>query len=116
MCIQKTVLHLSQQNETITLKTNIMKTLIISAALILVSLTSFGQNKKCVNDLTRGQKIVSIEMNVTCGKTGKTGMYIYFKAKNTHGFNPLKDRKLVLNQSVSSLKNTIEYQDYLRSI
>lgn len=91
-----------------------MKTLIISVAFILVSLSSFGQSK--INDVPQTKNIVSIQYGITCGKTGKPAVYVYFKEKTSKGFNPKTDREIVYTQNLAELQNTVQYQVYIKSI
>lgn len=107
---------MSQQNETITLKTNIMKTLIISLALLSVSFSSFATEKNTINDVPQTKTIVSIEYGVTCGKTGKSAVYVYHKAKTAANFNPATDREIVYTQNLAALQNTVQYQNYIKSL
>jgi len=89
-----------------------MKNFILTFALIIISLNVFGQSK--TNDMPRTKNIVSIEYGVTCGKTGKSAVYVYFKEKTSQGFNVKKDRKTFYNCQLSALRKTVEYQSYLR--
>lgn len=91
-----------------------MKTLILTFALIIISLNSFGQSK--INDVPRTKKITSIQYGVTCGKTGKSAIYVYHKEKTAKGFNPKTDREIVYVENISNLQRTVEYQYYLRNI
>lgn len=85
---------------------------LITFALIIISLNVFGQSK--INDVPRTKNIVSIEYGVTCGKTGKSAVYVYFKAKTSQGFNVKTDREIVYIENISNLQRTFEYQSYLR--
>lgn len=91
-----------------------MKTLIITSVIILISLTSFGQTKK--EALNQTKKIVAIEYGVTCGKTGKPAVYVYHKSKKSAGFNAQTDREIVYTQNLDILQNTVQYQEYIKSI
>jgi hypothetical protein len=91
-----------------------MKTLILTSAIILISLSSFGQSK--IKDVPQTKKIVSIEYGVTCGKTGKPAVYVYFKEKTASGFNAQTDREIVYTQNIAVLQNTVQYQSYIKSI
>ena len=93
-----------------------MKNLILTTALILVSLTAFSQTKKDINDVPQTKKIVAIEYGVRCGKTGKAAVYVYSKNKTSKGFNVATDRELIYSDSVSLLKKTVQYQSYVKSI
>jgi len=85
---------------------------LITFALIIISLNVFGQSK--INDMPRTKNIVSIEYGVTCGKTGKSAVYVYFKAKTSQGFNVKTDREIIYIENISNLQRTVEYQSYLR--
>jgi len=85
---------------------------LITFALIIISLNVFGQSK--VNDMPRTKNIVSIEYGITCGKTGKSAVYVYFKAKTSQGFNVKTDREIVYVENIANLQRTVEYQSYLR--
>lgn len=85
---------------------------LITFALIVISLNVFGQSK--TNDTPRTKNIVSIEYGVTCGKTGKSAVYVYFKAKSSQGFNVKTDREIVYVENIANLQRTVEYQSYLR--
>jgi len=89
-----------------------MKNFILTFALIIISLNVFGRSK--INDMPRTKNIVSIEYGVTCGKTGKSAVYVYFKAKSSQGFNVKTDREIVYIENISNLQRTVEYQSYLR--
>lgn len=90
-----------------------MKKLILTTAIILISLSSYSQDKKQnLNDVPQTKKIVSIEYGVTCGKTGKSAVYVYFKEKTASGFNAQTDREIVYTQNLASLQNTVQYQSY----
>lgn len=89
-----------------------MKNFILTFALIIISLNVFGQSK--INDVPRTKNIVSIEYGVTCGKTGKSAVYVYFKSKSSQGFNVKTDREIVYVENIANLQRTVEYQSYLR--
>lgn len=91
-----------------------MKNLILTSAIILISLSSFGQSK--IKDVPQTKKIISIEYGVTCGKTGKPAVYVYFKEKTASGFNAQTDREIVYTQNIAVLQNTVQYQSYIKSI
>lgn len=93
-----------------------MKTSILTIAIILISLSSFGQSKKNLNDVPQTKNIVSIQYGVTCGKTGKPAVYVYFKEKTAKGFKPQTDREIVYTQNLAELQNTVQYQVYIKSI
>lgn len=107
---------MTQQTTSITLKLNIMKNLILTSAIILISLTSFGQTKKDLNDVPQTKKITSIQYGVQCGKTGKPAVYVYFKNRTAKDFNPATDREIVYTQNIAELQNTVQYQVYVKSI
>lgn len=93
-----------------------MKSLILTSAIILISLTSFGQTKKDLNDVPQTKKIKSIQYGVQCGKTGKPAVYVYFKERTAKGFAPKTDREIVYTQNLAELQNTAQYQSYIKSI
>lgn len=93
-----------------------MKNIILTTALILVSLTASSQTKKDINDVAQTKKIVAIEYGVTCGKTGKSAVYVYSKNKYSKGFNVATDRELVYSDSLSILRQTAQYKKFIKSI
>lgn len=94
-----------------------MKKLILTTAIVLISLSSYSQDKKqTLNDVPQTKKIVSIEYGVTCGKTGKPAVYVYFKQKTDSTFNVVTDREIVYTQNLASLQNTVQYKNYIKSI
>lgn len=58
--------------------------------------------------------IVHIQSGVRDGKTGKSGVYVYHKLPTDPSFDVNRDREMVYNDNLSLLRNTIEYQDYMR--
>lgn len=59
--------------------------------------------------------IVHIQTGVTDGKTGKDGVYVYHKLPSDPTFDVKKDREMVYNDNLSLLRNTVEYQEYMRN-
>lgn len=91
-----------------------MKTSILTIAIILISLSSFGQSK--INDIPQTKKITSIQYGVTCGKTGKSAVYVYHKEKTAKGFNAQTDREIIYTENLVNLQKTVQYQSYIKSI
>lgn len=88
-----------------------MKNFTLTIAIILISLNSFG-NTKNINDVPHTKTIVSIEYGVTCGKTGKSAVYVYHKSRTSKDFNYKTDRELVYTSNLDILYKTVEYQKY----
>ncbi len=88
--------------------------LIVFISIFLLASASYGQSK--IKDVPQTKKIVSIEYGVTCGKTGKPAVYVYFKQKTASGFNAQTDREIVYTENLVLLQKTIQYQSYIKSI
>lgn len=58
--------------------------------------------------------IIKIQTGVQDGKTGNPSVYLYHKDPNDPSFNPATDRTTVFTKNLDQLRNTVEYQDYLK--
>ncbi len=58
--------------------------------------------------------IVKIQTGVQDGKTGYPSVYVFHKDPNDPTFNPATDRETVFTKNLDQLRNTTEYQDYLK--
>jgi hypothetical protein len=58
--------------------------------------------------------IFKIQTGVQDGKTGKPSVYVYYKDPNDPSFNPSSDRATVYTSNLDLLRNTTQYQDYLK--
>lgn len=58
--------------------------------------------------------IVKIQTGVQDGKTGNPSVYVYHKDPNDPSFNPATDRTTVYTKNLDQLRNTVQYQDYLK--
>lgn len=93
-----------------------MKNLTLTIALIIISLNVFAQSKTDPKKIILPSKIVSIEYGVTCGKTGKSAVYVYLKNKSAKGFNVKTDRKTIYTENLSQLRKKVEYQYYIKNL
>ncbi|APZ82900.1 hypothetical protein [Flavobacterium phage FL-1] len=95
-------------------KVSFVKLIIFIAMILIVSSANAQAKKNNINDVPQTKKIVSIEYGVTCGKTGKPAVYVYFKKKGSAGFNVSTDREIVYTQNIASLQNTVQYKSYIK--
>lgn len=81
-----------------------------------VSNASSADQNSTDKSLTFGQTkpIFKIQTGVQDGKTGNPSVYLYHKDPNDPSFNPATDRTTVYTKNLDQLRNTVQYQDYLK--
>lgn len=58
--------------------------------------------------------IFKIQTGVQDGKTGYPSVYVYHKDPNDPSFNVATDRETVYTKNLDQLRNSVQYQDYLK--